>query len=61
MCTVCGQMFCPKGCPEYEMGGGIYICSYCGADIMAGEEYYSLSGEYYCSDCIYSSRRTAGE
>ena len=61
MCGTCGHLFCSEGCPEYSPGRREYICYQCGADIYSGEEYYKISGEEFCSDCIYLAKAIAGE
>ncbi len=34
-------------------------CSWCGAEIMYGDDYYDLDDEKVCSDCMDWKRRTA--
>lgn len=36
-----------------------YACEWCGETIYYGDEYYDLSGDKVCEDCIRNCRKTA--
>lgn len=53
MCAICGQTFCPSSCPNADEATPVYTCKYCGEDIVDGEEYVEIDGDYYhLYDCI---------
>ena len=60
MCDICGRYTCPSSCPNAEEEK-ISECAVCGADIMAGYDYYKINDEDWCEECIAEARRTAGE
>lgn len=57
MCKECLLQFCSNNCPNYDgyipgRGRRKLICSSCGIGIYDGEEYFIISGETYCKDCV---------
>ena len=59
MCEICHKYTCPSSCPNAPAPQRFARCSACGADIIDGDDYYDIDGDYYCEDCIYESRKTA--
>lgn len=59
MCEVCRQSKCPSACPNAPAPSVFAECYGCGADIVDGDEYYDIDGDYYCENCIYERRKTA--
>lgn len=53
MCSICKQITCPLGCPNYAESKSDMYCSICGLAILPGHEYaINEHGEYAHSDCI---------
>ena len=59
MCEICRQYICPSGCPNAPEPPVFVECVGCGSDIMDGDDYYDIDGDYYCEDCIDQRRKTA--
>lgn len=59
MCEICRQFKCPSACPNSPAPPVFSKCYGCGADILDGDEYYDIDGDYYCENCIYEFRKTA--
>ena len=59
MCEYCRQYTCPSSCPNAPEPPVFAECSLCGNDILDGDDYYEINGDYYCEDCIDERRRTA--
>lgn len=59
MCEYCRQYVCPAACPNAPEPPVFAECVGCGIDIMDGDDYYDIDGDYYCEDCIYERRKTA--
>ena len=59
MCEICRQFKCPSACPNAPAPPVFSKCYGCGADILDGDEYYDIDGDYYCDNCIYECRKTA--
>lgn len=47
MCDICRQTPCHPCCPNAPDPVAIYTCKYCGEDIVEGDEYVEIDGDYY--------------
>ena len=59
MCSECWQHPCHPQCPNAPEPPAVFVCSGCGEEIVAGEDYWDILGEQFCENCIDDSRRTA--
>lgn len=59
MCEYCRQHPCPAACPNAPAPLVFAKCSECGNEILDGEDYYDIDGDFYCEDCIEERRKTA--
>ena len=59
MCEICRQFICPSACPNAPAPPVFSKCYGCGVDILDGDDYYDIDGDYYCEDCIDERRKTA--
>lgn len=59
MCDVCRRSPCDSRCPNAPDSPKFGVCSVCDADILDGDDYYNIDGEYWCADCIADARTTA--
>lgn len=52
MCDVCHMTPCHPRCPNAPDMPKVHTCKYCGEDIVAGDEYLEVDGDYYhLEDC----------
>ena len=51
MCSECGKLFCPSGCPGND-ASELPRCSECGAEVYPDEAFRVPDGEYICSYCL---------
>ena len=58
-CECCRMYTCPSSCPNAPDPPVFAECVGCGNDILDGDDYYDINGDYYCEDCIYERRKTA--
>ena len=59
MCEYCRQSICPSSCPNAPEPPVFAECCECGAEILLGDDYYDINGDYYCEECIHVRRKTA--
>lgn len=59
MCEVCRRYPCHSSCPNAPEPPMFAHCVMCGSDILYGEEYYDIYGDYYCENCMSSCHKTA--
>lgn len=52
MCDICRQTPCHPCCPNAPDPVAIYTCKYCGEDIVEGDEYVEIDGDYYHEECF---------
>lgn len=53
MCSICGHLYCPPGCPNYIMPNSDWYCIRCGLPILNGQDYLrNENGEFAHEDCI---------
>ncbi len=56
MCSECGMMRCPSGCPNAEGPEVVAVCSECGAELFHGDEAFKIGGEVYCEVCVFGAK-----
>lgn len=59
MCDLCHRAVCDSRCPNAPEPQKFGECAECGENILDGDEYYLLGGEYYCESCVRDSVRIA--
>ena len=59
MCDVCLRTPCHPRCPNAPAPPAVFVCSGCGHDIFAGEDYWDIMGEQWCEDCVIHARKVA--
>ena len=53
MCSECHMHPCHPRCPNADEPKAMFKCKYCGEDIVEGDEYVEIDGDYYHrDDCI---------
>lgn len=52
MCDICQHNPCLSRCPNAPEPAKVYRCEFCGEDIVEGEEYIEIGGNYYHEDCF---------
>ena len=52
MCDICHHSPCLHGCPNEPDAEAVYTCSFCGEDIVEGDEYVEFDHEYYHENCF---------
>ena len=52
MCDICLRTPCDSRCPNAPEPLAVYTCKYCEDDILEGEDYFELDGEYYHEGCF---------
>lgn len=59
MCEICHMSPCLSQCPNAPDPPAVFICSGCGRDIRAGDDYWDIMGEQWCASCIDDARKEA--
>lgn len=52
MCSECLQVPCPCGCPNAPEPVGICDCSCCRLEVIEGERFCDVGGEFCHIDCL---------
>ena len=51
MCSDCGRIFCPRGCPGEEEAE-MPRCSVCGGEVYADEAFNDGGDNIFCKYCL---------
>lgn len=52
MCSLCLRSPCDARCPNAPAPPAVYTCKDCGEDIVPGDEFAEIDGEYYHIECL---------
>lgn len=52
MCDICERHSGCSSCPYGEGPAPVHVCKECGEDIVVGDAYYEMDGEFYHSECF---------
>ena len=52
MCAECRRTPCDPRCPNAPDPPAVYTCKYCSEDIVVGDDFVELDGDYYHEECF---------
>lgn len=64
MCSICGRMYCPGGCPGDDgevagIGFPVAECALCGEKLYRGTKAFCREEKAVCTDCVAGMQEDA--